>query len=379
MPSVREIYHFDELTWPEVNEAVAIGKIPILPVGSVEQHGHHLPLKVDHLCASAVATEAARLRPDISLVLPPVSYGYVHHVMDFPGSLNIHFEHFIQFCLDICKSLAYHGFKKIVIVNGHGSNAPLIDLVARKTVLSTESLCFATTYFWFLLEAFEKVRESKVIAHADEFETSLYLHLAADRVQMEKAVEDNDRMGKFVSSDSTSNYFVRFNDYWGRWTKTGVHGDPTKATAEIGKQAIEFAAVAAQVRRIEHWAKDLLHIANVLTDADLGAGFELDVRRARQMVGVRVGLEHPVDGKAFGLCRLEDAVGRFGRGPAARVVVVEHGIDDRGALCLGVSHEVAHGVGGLVEEGFDDGARAHGNVPFSTKTAISIDIYISST
>ena len=61
MPSVREIYQFDELTWPEVNEAVAIGKIPIIPVGSVEQHGHHLPLKVDHLCATAVATEAARL------------------------------------------------------------------------------------------------------------------------------------------------------------------------------------------------------------------------------------------------------------------------------------------------------------------------------
>ena len=53
MSSVREIYRFDELTWPEVNEAVAMGKIPIIPTGSVEQHGHHLPLKVDHLCANA--------------------------------------------------------------------------------------------------------------------------------------------------------------------------------------------------------------------------------------------------------------------------------------------------------------------------------------
>ena len=47
MSSVRDIYRFDELTWPEVNEAVAMGKIPIIPTGSVEQHGHHLPLKVD--------------------------------------------------------------------------------------------------------------------------------------------------------------------------------------------------------------------------------------------------------------------------------------------------------------------------------------------
>ena len=70
MPSVREIYQFDELTWPEVNQAVDMGKIPIIPTGSVEQHGHHLPLKVDHLCATAIATEAARLRSNMSLVLP---------------------------------------------------------------------------------------------------------------------------------------------------------------------------------------------------------------------------------------------------------------------------------------------------------------------
>ena len=96
MSSVRDIYKFDERTWPQVNEAVAMGKIPIIPTGSVEQHGPHLPLKVDHLCATTIATGAAKLRPDISLVLPTVTYGYVHHVMDFPGSVNIHSEHFIH-------------------------------------------------------------------------------------------------------------------------------------------------------------------------------------------------------------------------------------------------------------------------------------------
>ena len=79
------------------------------------------------------------------------------------------------------------------------------------------------------------------MAHADEFETSLYLHLAAERVRMDLAVKDNDRMGKFVSSDSTRNYPVRFSDFWGRWTKTGVHGDPTKATAEKGRILFEAA------------------------------------------------------------------------------------------------------------------------------------------
>src|SRR3954451_5002520 len=81
----------------------------------------------------------------------------------------------------------------------------------------------------------------KVMALGDEFERSLYLHLAPERVKMDLAVEDNDRMGKYVSSDRTGNYPVRFNDYWGRWTKTGVHGDPRKATAEKGRILFEAA------------------------------------------------------------------------------------------------------------------------------------------
>ena len=228
-------YRYNRLTWPEMNEAIAQQKLVILPTGSTEQHGPHLPLDVDLLLCESVCLEVGRRAADRVLVLPPIPYGLNMHHIDFPGTIHIEPDVFIAFCLNVTKSVAYHGFQKILIVNGHGSNGPLVDLIARKTVLETQSLCFATLYANFLLEAFEKVRESKVLAHADEFETSIYLHLAADRVRMDKAVEDNDRMGKYVSSDSTSNYFVRFNDYWGRWTRTGIHGDPTKATAEKGR------------------------------------------------------------------------------------------------------------------------------------------------
>jgi creatinine amidohydrolase len=90
------------------------------------------------------------------------------------------------------------------------------------------------------------------IAHADEFETSLYLHLAPERVRMDKAVAGNDIMGRYVSSDSTANYPVRFSDIWGRWTNTGVHGDPTQATAEKG-QAIFEAAVTNLIAFVDEW------------------------------------------------------------------------------------------------------------------------------
>lgn len=259
-------FRYNRLTWPELDAAIATQPLVILPTGSTEQHGHHLPLDVDVFLCESVCLEMGRHAAGKVLVLPPVSYGLNRHHIDFPGTIHIEPDVFINFCLNITKSVAYHGFEKILIVNGHGSNAPLIDLVARKTVLETKSLCFATTYFWFLLEAFEKVRESKVIAHADEFETSLYLHLAPERVQMEKAVEDNDRMGRFTSSDSTANYFVRFNDYWGRWTKTGVHGDPTKATAEKGRVIFDAAVegLLALVDELRAWPIEKRHDMHTL-------------------------------------------------------------------------------------------------------------------
>ncbi len=234
-------YRYNRLTWAEMNDAITAQKLVILPTGSTEQHGRHLPLDVDVFLCESVCLEVGRRAADRVLVLPPIAYGLNLHHIDFPGTIHIEPETFIAFCLNITKSVAYHGFQKILIVNGHGSNGPLIDLIARKTVLSTESLCFATGYFKFLMEAFETVRQSEVTAHADEFETSLYLHLAPERVKMDQAVKDDDRMGQFVSSDSTGNYPVRFNDYWGRWTDTGVHGDATKATPEKGKLIFEAA------------------------------------------------------------------------------------------------------------------------------------------
>jgi creatinine amidohydrolase len=239
-------YRYNRLTWAEMNEAIAAQKLVILPTASTEQHGRHLPLDVDLFLCESVCLEVGRRAADQVLVLPPIAYGLNLHHIDFPGTIHVEPDAFIAFCLSITKSVAYHGFQKILIVNGHGSNTPLIDLVARKTVLETQSLCFATGYASFLLQAFEPIRESQVMAHADEFETSLYLHLAPERVRMDLAVKDDDRMGKYVSSDSTRNYPVRFNDFWGRWTRTGVHGDPTRATAEKGRVLFE-AAVAGLV------------------------------------------------------------------------------------------------------------------------------------
>src|SRR5436305_13094444 len=194
--STETEYRYNRLTWPEIDEAIAAQKLVILPTGSTEQHGRPRALDVDVFLCESVCLEVGRRAADRVLVLPPISYGLNLHHIDFPGTIHIEPETFIAFCLNVTKSVAYHGFEKILLVNGHGSNSPLVDLVARKTVLATRSLCFATSYFAFLREAFEPIRESEVVAHADELETSLYLHLAPERVQMDRAVKDDDRRGR---------------------------------------------------------------------------------------------------------------------------------------------------------------------------------------
>lgn len=250
--SANEEYRYNRLTWPEMNDAIGAQKLVILPTGSTEQHGPHLPLDVDLFLTESVCLEVGRRAADRVLVLPPIAYGLNMHHIDFPGTIHIEPDVFIAFCLNITKSVAYHGFTRILLVNGHGSNSPLIDLVARKTVLETDSLCAATNYAGFAQDAFNAVRDTEVWAHADEFETSLYLHLAADRVRTDKLTRDDDVMGKYVSSDSVSKYPVRFSDYWGRWTDVGVHGDATTATREKGA-AISEAAVEGLVEFVDEW------------------------------------------------------------------------------------------------------------------------------
>lgn len=244
-------YRYNRLTWAELDEAIGRQPVVILPTGSTEQHGRHLPLDVDLFLAESVCLETARRANGKALVLPPIGYGLNLHHIDFPGTIHIEPEVFIAFCLNITKSVAYHGFEKIFLVNGHGSNQPLIDLIARRTTLETGSLCAAAGYFPFARDAFDAVKETAVMAHADEFETSLYLHLAPERVQMDLAGAGDDVMGAHVSSDST-NPRVRFNDYWSRWTDLGVHGDARPATAEKGRAIFE-AAVAGLLEFIDEW------------------------------------------------------------------------------------------------------------------------------
>jgi creatinine amidohydrolase len=240
---------YERLTWPEADEAARSGRICVVPVGAVEQHGPHLPLDVDTRVVSAVAAEAVASIPELATVLPCVAYGYTAHVMDFPGTINIEHTHFMAYVLDICRSLAHHGFAKILLLNGHGSNQPNLDLVARRANLET-SAEVAQGGWWSLLTVdpgfLENWRESEYpggCAHACELETSVYMHLWPEDMRSDLVVAEdaafNAERSRYRYTDAFGSGPVSVTSWTSSYTDSGVVGRADLATAEKGKLAFQ--------------------------------------------------------------------------------------------------------------------------------------------
>ena len=244
-------HRYEDLTWSEVNEVVEERRIPLLPVGTIEQHGPHLPLKIDRWTSTSVCDEAARRAPERLLVMPPVAYGYTSHVMDFPGTITVHHETFIRYVVDVLKSLAYHGFKKIIVINGHGSNTQPLELASRRAMLETDAWV-AMANWWGLTTADREFmatwRESEWpggCSHAGEAETSIALHLDPTAVRMERAVDvvtdTNAQKSKYHWTDLFGGAPLRMDGWTSTYSSDGTQGSPTVATAAKGKALFEMA------------------------------------------------------------------------------------------------------------------------------------------
>ena len=122
---------WEDLTSPELDGLDRDRTVVIVPVGSVEQHGHHLPVGTDSVLAHEVALAAADLLGDgRAVVVPPPWYGLSAHHMRFAGTVTLTAETMMALVSDIVASLVAHRFPRIAIVNGHGGNGGLIDVLA---------------------------------------------------------------------------------------------------------------------------------------------------------------------------------------------------------------------------------------------------------
>lgn len=248
---MSEKFLWGEMTWPQINQAAQDQRVALLPVGVIEQHGYHLPTQVDTFLADSLCRRAAAEMPERAIVVPPVVHGFVPHHMDFPGTITVRAPVFIDYCVDVCKSIVSHGFEKLLIVNGHGGNTSVLDLAAKIVTLDSGAFCAFISH-WELepvMRVMAEIRESPPAGgtlHADEYETSLYLAIDADGVNMDEAVREFEVpesryfwIDMFGGGDRTT--AAHFIQPWSSFTESGVAGDPTVATREKGERLVAAA------------------------------------------------------------------------------------------------------------------------------------------
>jgi creatinine amidohydrolase len=236
---------YDQYTWPEIRDLPKEDRVAVIPVGAVEEHGHHLPINTDNFILESICSEATRRAPSDIVLLPLLPYGACETTSDYPGTISISPDILINYVYDIVKSLARHGFTKILIVNGHGGNRTALDLVARRANVELGIACGAVTYWNLITKEIQELRDSEPggVCHACEMETSFYLHLDNSKVQAEKAVKDiGYPVTKFFGLDFAKPGVTSYVPIFSTFSKTGVVGDPTVATAEKGKKWLDSAA-----------------------------------------------------------------------------------------------------------------------------------------
>ncbi len=250
---------YDKYTWPEMRDLPKRDYVAVIPVAAVEQHGPHLPLDTDEVLVWNVCSEATRRAPGDILLLPLVPYGACEMTGNYPGTISISPETFLNYVYDIVRSLARHGFDKVLIVNGHGGNRLILGMVARRASAEIGISCASVDYWNLISKKIQELRTSEVggIAHACEMETSLYLHLDHPGVRIEKAEKD---MGypvtEFFSMDFSKGGVVAYPIPWTKFSRTGILGDPTVATAEKGQKWLDSAA-----ERLVELVRDFKNVA----------------------------------------------------------------------------------------------------------------------
>lgn len=237
---------YEELTWEEIRD-LDKDKVMMLPVATIEDHGPHLPVNTDGIITKTLCEKVAELMDD-TVILPIISYGYSPHHEDFPGSLNISYNTLIEYVIDIGKDLSKHGFKRLLIVNGHGSNNAIVEIAQKRINYETDGkiLCVCTFYLNGKkgAKAIKKVRKSKYpggLGHACELETSLMLAIRPDLVKMDKAKKDMNYPHKGELFMDWNDGSLSFMPYWSTISKTGTAGDPTVASKETGEYLLKVA------------------------------------------------------------------------------------------------------------------------------------------
>jgi creatinine amidohydrolase len=232
--------YLGDLTWPDAEHRMRDAPLVIVPFAAgAKEHGLHLPMNAD----ARVLDYLVRLAVDSLPVLaaPPILHGWFPAFRDFPGTEVADPDVFIKYVLDVARSLVTQGAHRVVFLNtgiAAATGLPL-SIVAREIRTSTGTPTLVVSWDDLETPAYHALEQQRTGGHADEIETSISLYLQPQLVHMDRAVTDYGtgpakdypgyQPGQF-SRDSLDPAFSR----------TGQLGDPTLASAEKGKQALEI-------------------------------------------------------------------------------------------------------------------------------------------
>ncbi len=248
------MYLADE-AWPDLGAYFESESLALVPLGSTEQHGPHLPESTDHRIAEALAREAAERTG--YLCTPTVNVGVSSHHRQFHGTMWVDASVFRDYVESLTRSLASHGIDRVIYVNAHGGNTKHLQEVGRR--LRDDELLYALTWMWdeSIPDLVDDLFETNG-PHGGPKETSMLLHIDPDLVHEDRLGEARD--GGLVEFDETTGHVHGARTFYDAIDNTdnGVLGDQTDATAEKGQRLFEAAS------------DELVDLCEWLADQDIG-------------------------------------------------------------------------------------------------------------
>jgi creatinine amidohydrolase len=242
----NESYSWGNRTYKEVGKTGRLdGSILVIPIGSIEQHGHHLPVGTDTILVTEVANLAAERVADSVplLVTPPLWTGHSPHHMPFGGTISLSDATLRSVLVETADSALENGFDAVLFLNGHGGNAALITTTTSAVGADhPETEVLGLTYFTLAKPFIDDIRESEPggMAHGGEFETSLMLHLHPELVREDELEgtymeEPYEHSGTDLVESGPLSVYRTFDEY----SESGAVGDPALASAEKGAEIYE--------------------------------------------------------------------------------------------------------------------------------------------
>lgn len=259
-----------KMRWTENDPALAAEDrtdwIAILPLGAHEGHGPHLPLETDTLIADGIAERLMAVLPAHLpvTVLPAELVGYSPEHLDVPGTRSLEYAEAIERWLNIAETLHEQGVRKLVLLNAHGGNAPLMTIVATEARVRFDMLVVATAWTRFgQPDGWISPEEKAIDIHGGDIETSVMLALHPDLVRMDKAERFGSRQAEFAARFA---YLRAYGPHAFGWKMSdlnpkGVAGNASAATAEKGERLLAHAVrgLVALLEDIAAFDADTLH------------------------------------------------------------------------------------------------------------------------